>query len=129
MNECIYTLEANVNPMIAEEMIVRTCEKVEYVRTLLGENYKSRDNWKVRELLKRVLESTRVERIQIKPTVLRIVRKKSSTSTTSDNDNEKEKTTEDTYSYTSHTSHTSHSRRICRRIATAAPTTRTRKLD
>lgn len=65
VNECIYTLEANVNPMIAEEMISKTCERVEYVRAFLGNNFKIRSNIKARNLLTRLLESSRVERIQL----------------------------------------------------------------
>ena len=76
-------------------MLSKTCERIEYVRAFLGEHYKSRNNWKSREVLKRILESSRVERIQIKPTVLRIVSKESSTSTTTDGNDEKEKTTEE----------------------------------
>lgn len=75
VSECIYTLEANVNPMIAEEMISKTCERVEYVRAFIGERYSLRNNKKARDMLDRILESSRVEKIQLKPMVLRIIRK------------------------------------------------------
>jgi replicative DNA helicase Mcm len=70
LNEFLYTIEAAHVPILFEDVIMKTCERNEYVKLYLGNDYKLRDNKKLRSILERILEDSRVKRIQMKPTVL-----------------------------------------------------------
>jgi DNA replicative helicase MCM subunit Mcm2 (Cdc46/Mcm family) len=73
VNECLYTLEIQNDGMKVEGMIAKTCDRVENVQAYIGHNYVYWANRKVREVVSRLLEDTRVEKISNKPIVLRYI--------------------------------------------------------
>jgi len=76
--EFLYTIEAAQTPILFEEVVSRTCNRNEYVATYIGNDYKLRNNKKLRPILDRLLEDSRIKRVQTKPTVLQWIASKDS---------------------------------------------------
>lgn len=74
-NECIYTLEAEDNPMMIEDIIRKTCDRNENVQAYVGYKYTYSSNRRVQDIYKHMVEDTRVEQISNKPIILRYIKK------------------------------------------------------
>jgi replicative DNA helicase Mcm len=68
--EILNTIESAQTPIIFEEAVSQTCKRNEYVATYIGNDYKLRTNKKLRPILDRLLEDSRIKRVQVKPTIL-----------------------------------------------------------
>ena len=87
--EILYTIEAAQAPILFEEAVSQTCKKNEYVATYIGNDYKLRNNKKLRPILDRLLEDSRIKRVQTKPTVLQWISKDKPNKDIQNNDDEK----------------------------------------
>ena len=73
--EFLHTIEAAQAPILFEEAVSQTCKRDEYVATYIGNDYKLRNNKKLRPILDRLLEDSRIKKVQTKPTVLQWIYK------------------------------------------------------
>src|SRR5918994_303059 len=87
--EILNTVKAAQAPIILEEAVSQTCKRNEYVATYIGNDYKLRTNKKLRSILDRLLEDSRIKRVQIKPTILQWIFKDRSKKDIHTNDDEK----------------------------------------
>lgn|GEM_PF-2518983 len=87
--EFLHTFESAHTPIIFEEAASQTCKRNEYVGTYIGNDYKLRTNKKLRSILNRILEDSRIKRVQIKPTILQWISKDQSKKDIHTNDDEK----------------------------------------
>ena len=71
--EILNTIKAAQAPIIFEEAVSQTCKRNEYVATYIGADYILRTNKKLRSILYRILEDSRIKRVQIKPTILQCI--------------------------------------------------------
>jgi replicative DNA helicase Mcm len=78
VTECLYILEAAQAPILFEEAVLQTCKRNEYVAIYIGNDYKLRNNKKLKPILERLLEDSRIKRVQIKPTILQWISKNQS---------------------------------------------------
>jgi DNA replicative helicase MCM subunit Mcm2 (Cdc46/Mcm family) len=75
VTECLYIIEAAQAPISFEDTISKTCERDDYISTYIGSDHKIRSNKKLRIILDRLLEHSQIERVQIKPTILKWIPK------------------------------------------------------
>ena len=73
--ELLYKLEANVNPILFEDLVGQICFNDDYIKSYIGPNRKLRNNKKLQYLEKLILTHPQVRKTQLKPLMIQWIPK------------------------------------------------------